>query len=637
MLNRTVEPEAGKFGGEASPGETVTELRSSVACRSTPPSWAPPWWITRLGASVCERKSANDISYADPVNTVDRGDVPATLAWLKYDSNELNFGDENTLVEYALTASDRTNHSDLAVCAPISHCCVSCVNLRSIRSKVRDKSLSVLARWSSASFSSVVIFSDISETESCVLGGWSISKRRPGSLETGSLIAGALLLSLQKRELSLANGDVKPELKKESVEPEVPDSPLDVVVEEAPLGEYEEFKAVFDKFQSRNDEDQTQEEQPENTENNQIQSFEGLEGDDLPEQLSKRQFKKKYKIPLAYLKAESDKPELLEMADADSPDPRLLAYLKSQHNAILVPQHWAAAKGFLMGRRNYDRPPYQLPKFIADTGIIQMRSSMNDNESTLKQRMRERVQPRMGQLDIDFNKLYDAFFKNQTKPDMLRFGEVYFEGLESIELLGPFKVGKYRPGVMTPRLREALGMVGGKSRLPPWYEKFQKLGPPPSYPYMRIRSDGTVSFDNDQRTIVSRGEPVDRTRWGQLEEESESESEEEEEESDTEEKPNEYVPSNEDIMIDSIQETKTPIQLKSQPVQQPDTTDEGPKHLYTVLKEKKGGQTDSIYGTESLAYDLKRGPSEADAKPEQEPKRLKTQPPVKTTQEKFRF
>lgn len=51
-------------------------------------------------------------------------------------------------------------------------------------------------------------------------------------------------------------------------------------------------------------------------------------------------------------------------------------------------------------------------------------------EQTLKQKQRERVQPKMGRLDIDYTKLYNAFFKFQTKPELTRFGEVYYEGKE---------------------------------------------------------------------------------------------------------------------------------------------------------------------------------------------------------------
>lgn len=44
-------------------------------------------------------------------------------------------------------------------------------------------------------------------------------------------------------------------------------------------------------------------------------------------------------------------------------------------------------------------------------------------EQSLRQKTRERVQPKMGKIDIDYQKLHDAFFKYQGKPSMSKFGE----------------------------------------------------------------------------------------------------------------------------------------------------------------------------------------------------------------------
>ena len=45
----------------------------------------------------------------------------------------------------------------------------------------------------------------------------------------------------------------------------------------------------------------------------------------------------------------------------------------------------------------------------------------------MKARMRERARPKLGKLDIDYQKLHDAFFKYQTKPHMTRHGDLYYE------------------------------------------------------------------------------------------------------------------------------------------------------------------------------------------------------------------
>ena len=41
--------------------------------------------------------------------------------------------------------------------------------------------------------------------------------------------------------------------------------------------------------------------------------------------------------------------------------------------------------------------------------------------------MRERVRPKMGKIDIDYQKLHDAFFRYQTKPKMTIHGDLYYE------------------------------------------------------------------------------------------------------------------------------------------------------------------------------------------------------------------
>ncbi len=73
------------------------------------------------------------------------------------------------------------------------------------------------------------------------------------------------------------------------------------------------------------------------------------------------------------------------------------------------------------------RFPVRFTAWIADTGIADQRDAVKEKESnmTLKQKTRERVQPKMGKIDIDYQKLHDAFFKFQSKPNMSRFGEAW--------------------------------------------------------------------------------------------------------------------------------------------------------------------------------------------------------------------
>lgn len=47
----------------------------------------------------------------------------------------------------------------------------------------------------------------------------------------------------------------------------------------------------------------------------------------------------------------------------------------------------------------------------------------------MKTKMREKVRPKMGKIDIDYQKLHDAFFKWQIKPKLTIHGDLYYEVL----------------------------------------------------------------------------------------------------------------------------------------------------------------------------------------------------------------
>jgi len=56
---------------------------------------------------------------------------------------------------------------------------------------------------------------------------------------------------------------------------------------------------------------------------------------------------------------------------------------------------------------------------------MELRSAVKEKEeqSKLKSKTRERLQPKMGKLDIDYQKLHDAFFRWQTKPKFTIHGD----------------------------------------------------------------------------------------------------------------------------------------------------------------------------------------------------------------------
>ncbi len=53
-----------------------------------------------------------------------------------------------------------------------------------------------------------------------------------------------------------------------------------------------------------------------------------------------------------------------------------------------------------------------------------------EENKKLKSKQREKMQPKMGKLDIDYQVLHDAFFKFQTKPQLTVMGDLYYEGKE---------------------------------------------------------------------------------------------------------------------------------------------------------------------------------------------------------------
>ncbi|KAJ2897628.1 splicing factor [Zalerion maritima] len=297
--------------------------------------------------------------------------------------------------------------------------------------------------------------------------------------------------------------------------------------------------------------------------------------DDIPSEdesgepkLSKKKRKQLNKLSIAELKALVRKPEVVEWHDVSSTDPRLLVQIKASRNVVPVPSHWSLKREYLSSKRGIEKPPFKLPKCIAETGITQMRDAVleKQEQQTLKQKQRERVNPKMGRLDIDYQKLYDAFFRFQTKPELTRYGEVYYEGKE-----WEMDFRHFRPGDLTDVLKEALSIPPGAP--PPWLINQQRFGPPPSYPNLKLPGlnapppagaqwgfhpggYGKPPVDEFNRPLFGgdifgiapggekdnalrqQGEPVVKTLWGELqprEEESESEEEGSDEESDEEE------------------------------------------------------------------------------------------------------
>ncbi|KAG6856488.1 hypothetical protein H0H87_003956 [Tephrocybe sp. NHM501043] len=351
----------------------------------------------------------------------------------------------------------------------------------------------------------------------------------------------------------------------------------------------------------------------------------GDDSDAEKKPLSKKKQRKMARLTVAELKQLVKKPEVVEWTDVTAADPRLLLHLKSYRNTVPIPIHWSAKRDYLQGKRGIEKPPFQLPAYIADTGIATMRDAIKEKEAnmSLKAKTRERVQPKMGKVDIDYQKLHDAFFKFQTKAPTTGFGEMYYEGKEFETSLK-----EKRPGDLSPELVEALSIP--PLAPPPWLISMQRFGPPPSYPTLRIPGLnspipegaqwgfhpggwGKPPLDEYNRPLYGdvfgvlpkagdsgAGEPIDKEPWGELEpeeEEEEESSESEEEEEEAEPAPADGMqtpsgmetPSGMASVVSTVAgglETPDFLELrKGRTVQE--AVDAGPRSLYQVVPEKQ--------------------------------------------------
>ena len=238
-----------------------------------------------------------------------------------------------------------------------------------------------------------------------------------------------------------------------------------------------------------------------------------------------KKLRKQNRMKLADLKQLTPYPEVVESWDVTAKDPKLLVYFKSLKNTVPVPKHWAQKRKYLQSKRGILRPPFQLPDYIEATGISTIRN-INNQHKPMSLKMRERMQPKLGRMDIDYQVLHDAFFKHQTKPQLSIHGEVYYENKEFEN-----KMKKFQPGRISSQLRTALGI--SETGIPPFVANMQRYGPPPSYPNLKIPgvnaplSDPTAQITPNLWTepdIKEKKELVwdfksDMTHWGDLREE----------------------------------------------------------------------------------------------------------------------
>ena len=408
--------------------------------------------------------------------------------------------------------------------------------------------------------------------------------------------------------------------------------------------DFEQYKSVFEKFREPTEEEvATKDEEKPEAFWEDDENIPDEDDDDGKPKISRKQRKQMNKLSVAQLKSLVNRPELVEWTDVSSSNPQLLIAIKGAKNVIPVPTHWSLKREYLSSKRGIEKSPFALPKFIQETGIAEMREAVLEKqaEMTMRQKQRERVQGKLGKLDIDYAKLYDAFFRRQTKPELTRYGEVYYEGKEFETNLVNLK-----PGELSEELREALSMPPGHP--PPWLINMQRFGPSPSYPNMRVSGvnapippgaswgfqpgqwgkpptddSGKPLFGGDlygisvleeQQQPTHPGEPIERSTWGALRAEGESEDEESDEEEEDEDEEEDGEEDATGIQTSMTTASAMPSEIggtesiggeftlrkqrKGIETEEPGA----PRSAFTVLPEKKIAST-GFFGGEH-AYDL---------------------------------
>ena len=256
---------------------------------------------------------------------------------------------------------------------------------------------------------------------------------------------------------------------------EMPD--LGEIVNNVPISSFsddEDFKSIESRFYNRSiheiDEDL-------NEENNETDNNEPT----VEIQVSKQQVKKYGRPTIGMLKSISRRPELIEPFDNHAPDPFILAEIKNMRNIVPIPTHWSQKRKYLNYKKGSEVSRYRLPLYLEKTGIPRMRQAIIEFEEkrSLSQKQRERARPKTGLFDVSETILKDSFFRQQTKPYLSRFGDLYYEGREAMP-----NHKNIKPGKISNKLREALGLT--ENQPPPWLSKMQNYGPPPSYPNLKI-------------------------------------------------------------------------------------------------------------------------------------------------------
>lgn len=208
------------------------------------------------------------------------------------------------------------------------------------------------------------------------------------------------------------------------------------------------------------------------------------EGDSKPPMVlepSRKQLRRISKPTLPELKNATTRPELIEWFDVDAPEPYFLVRLKTLPNVVQVPSNWQQRSEMPQFSL---KPQYELPQNITDAYTQDARKG--------------------DKLDVDYDKMHDAFFSDDTKkPELtlLPYGRVVDLKLRkaykptsspSSSHLSSRAVGPPPP---SQKLLKALG-ISNQDPLP-WEAAARRLGPSPGYAHFRTGdSSETILWGN---------------------------------------------------------------------------------------------------------------------------------------------
>uniref|UniRef100_A0A3P9IMK3 Splicing factor 3b, subunit 2 n=1 Tax=Oryzias latipes TaxID=8090 RepID=A0A3P9IMK3_ORYLA len=515
--------------------------------------------------------------------------------------------------------------------------------------------------WPSAAFDTLTPNIVIWQNEEISVGGPKIPQALEKILQLKEIRQEQLVDPAAQEKKEQAEQQIKESSTKQKDKEKETEVEIEYITEDLEIYDpnYIFFKKIFEAFKLTDDVKKEKDKEPEKTEKLEpvgMMRKKGFElerkdSDDSDEEakqdvpkLSKKKLRRMNRLTVAELKQLVARPDVVEMHDVTAQEPKLLVHLKATRNTVPVPRHWCFKRKYLQGKRGIEKPPFELPEFIRRTGIQEMREALQEKEDakTMKTKMREKVRPKMGKIDIDYQKLHDAFFKWQIKPKLTIHGDLYYEGKEF-----ETRLKEKKPGDLSDELRIALGMPVGPNAHkvpPPWLIAMQRYGPPPSYPNLKIPGLNSPIPENctfgyhaggwGKPPVDEMGKPlygdvfgtnsadfqakaeeeeVDHTPWGELEPSDEESSEEEEEEESDEEKPDEtgfFTPADSGLItpggfssVPAGMETPELIELRKKKIEEAMDGNETPQ-LFTVLPERRTGPVGAAMMASTHIYDM---------------------------------